>query len=182
MLTAQVAQAKRDLEEAKLSVKQAKPEDRKTAEAYVERVTENIKRLEDLAKKKDYTAQEEAWKSQQAYALDAYRMLTNRQLCLNCHQVGNLEASNPEFQRGPPLALAADRLRPDWTLRWIAMPQRFLPYQSVMPTYFLKNEPKYQDLFVGSSLEQATAVRDILMNFRKVAELPTSPAAPGGGK
>jgi hypothetical protein len=43
-----------------------------------------------------------------------------------------------------------------------------------------------QELFAGDPLEQATAMRDLLLNFRKVADMPvirTIPRpAPEGGK
>jgi len=87
---------------------------------------------------------------------------------LNCHQIGKLPAG--QALGGPPLNLAEERLRPDWTMRWIANPQRFMTYKSIMPMNFPKSQavpPEQKSLFVGSQLDRVTAARDLLMNFRK---------------
>ena len=83
-----------------------------------------------------------------------------------------------EQVQGPSLALTADRLRPEWTRRWIAMPQRFMHYKTVMPQNFPANvKPNpYPESFVGSennfSEEQIRAVRDFLMIYPQVADWP----------
>ncbi len=185
MLADQVAEQEATVAEARKALAAAKDADKATAQGFLDLATKRLKEIQDQAKKEDYKAQEQEWEAHGAYARDGYKLITNRLLCLNCHQVGNLEASNPEIQRGPPLALAQDRLRPGWVERWVANPQRFLTYPSVMPQYFLPAEPKFQELFLGSSLEQIEAARDVLMNFRKVAEMPairTRPAPQPGGK
>ena len=77
---------------------------------------------------------------------------------------------------GPPLELAAERLRPDWMQRWIASPQRLLIYpdgQHPMPANFKSNDPPWPE-FAGSMLQQATAIRDVLVNYPKVADLPVN--------
>jgi mono/diheme cytochrome c family protein len=107
------------------------------------------------------------------YSTDAYRLLANYELCLNCHQVGSLE---PKTLLGPSLMLSPERLRPDWTQRWIASPQRLLIYPAgnhTMPQNFPRDNPQqYQDKFMGDSLQKATAVRDILMILPRVVDLP----------
>jgi hypothetical protein len=96
-----------------------------------------------------------------------------------------------EQVQGPSLALTADRLRPEWTRRWIAMPQRFLHYKTVMPQNFPANATSnpYADSFIGSEKnfpdEQIRAVRDFLMIYPQVAEWPalkyrSAPGATGG--
>lgn len=90
---------------------------------------------------------------------DAYGLLTvkpPRTICLNCHQVGNQAIE----RLGPRLDLAPERLRPDWTERWIASPGRLLIYPSgphTMPQAFPANRPQYQDLFEGLSLAELPA-------------------------
>ena len=57
------------------------------------------------------------------------------------------------------LTLTADRLRPEWTLRWTSSPQRLLVYpngQHPMPQMFLANKIEYQNLFAGTPIEQFT--------------------------
>jgi cytochrome c peroxidase len=187
-LKQEVKNAQRDVDRLK---KGTDAEKLKTAQDYLERVTEELK-AHRQTNKTAYAKQQQAnWEAREVYPVDGYRLLTNRETCLKCHQVGNLEASQAESQRGPPLHLVQDRLRADWVLRWVANPQRFLTYTSIMPQYFpapkAGEAPPYQDLFVGSPFEQATAVRDVLMNFRKVADMPANrsgsgaPPAPAGG-
>ncbi|MBI1831602.1 MAG: c-type cytochrome, partial [Planctomycetes bacterium] len=116
--------------------------------------------------------QRKKWETQEAYAVDAYRLLTSRETCTRCHQVGNLSAIEQVLQ-GPPLALAADRLRPDWIERWVNKPHRFVPYTS-MTTYFSRTKDQHQTQFAGSADDQIRAVRDALMNFPRVSALPAN--------
>jgi cbb3-type cytochrome oxidase cytochrome c subunit len=119
-------------------------------------------------------AQEKGWKESEAYAADAWRLVLNRKLCLQCHEIGGLRAGNLQTQ-GPPLALASQRLRPDWTYRWIASPSHFAPYAgSPMPPYFPANSlgKEYHHLFKGTGPEQVRAARDVLMNYPRVSALP----------
>jgi cbb3-type cytochrome oxidase cytochrome c subunit len=117
--------------------------------------------------------QQERWEQSEAYVSDAYRLLVSRELCTKCHQVGSFAPSEP-VKIGPPLALAQDRLRPDWIERWVNKPHRFVPYNSVMPAYFNKNTPQYQALHAGPAAEQLQALRDALSNFRGISALPTN--------
>ena len=124
----------------------------------------------------------------EAYVVDAFKLVTNPNLCTKCHQVGTMPV---EQVQGPSLALSADRLRPDWTLKWIACPQRLLHYKTVMPQNFPANAPSnpYADSFIGSEKnfteEQIRAVRDFLMLYPQVADWPvlklrTAPGTTGG--
>src|SRR5262249_53699831 len=102
-------------------------------------------------------------KSPDAFAVDAYHLLVAGRsgACLECHNVGHLEAKPTPF--GPPLDIGYDRLRPEWMERWLANPQRLLTYQSWMP----KNYPavpsldqvKDLNLYPGMPLAQITALR-----------------------
>jgi cbb3-type cytochrome oxidase cytochrome c subunit len=125
-------------------------------------------------------------KPDDAYALGGYKLLLNKDSCLKCHSVGTLQAEGP---LGPNLMLSADRLRPEWTLEWLANPKRLFSYQTLMPQNFAKDAVEWQDSFAGSPLDQARAARDVLMDLPRIAELPEvrklQPAAPapaGGGK
>jgi hypothetical protein len=118
--------------------------------------------------------QQAAWKDHGAYVTDAYKLLANRDLCLGCHQIGSQDASKPPEEQGPPLHIAFERLRPGWSERWIANPQRYLTYPSIMPQNFPANKRDYQDLFVGSAFEQVSAIRDVMLAYPRVADLPLS--------
>jgi hypothetical protein len=146
-----------------------------------------ITALEAQIKKKDFSSYRQSWESTEAYAEDGLRLLTNKELCLKCHSVGKLEA---EGAQGPNLMLSAERLRPGWTEQWISNPRRLFTYSPVMPQNF-PNEPDslkwgYQQLFVGSPIQQARATRDVLMDLPRLADhfgnRPNSPTGAGGGK
>jgi cytochrome c2 len=116
------------------------------------------------------------WEREDAYWTDGFRLVANSNICLSCHQVGSFPAAKPKNEQGPPLALAAERLRPEWMKRWIANPQRFLVYPSAMPQNFPadKTGEDWYAYFYGTSLEQATAARDVLLNLPRVADLPVN--------
>ncbi|HXG11553.1 MAG TPA: c-type cytochrome [Gemmataceae bacterium] len=118
------------------------------------------------------------WQDRQVYASDAFRLLV-RGPCLACHQAGGLGVA----AKGPPLDLSAERLRPEWTERWLANPRRLITYQTPMPQNFPRNQKEYQDLFKGTSREQVKALADLLMDLPKQAALPANRyylTSPGG--
>jgi mono/diheme cytochrome c family protein len=179
----QVAQAEAAVQKAKeIEAKEADPAKKKLAEGARRRAEQQLAELKDKAAY-EKTARAE-WETRQSYANDAYRLLASYDRCLNCHVVGPQLPTQPI---GPALELAAARLRSDYTQRWIASPQRLLVYPDgahPMPTNFAKDVPPYPD-FAGTMLEQATAVRDVLIDYPKVAELPVNRnyrSAPGENK
>lgn len=125
--------------------------------------------LEKSLPKLDIETQLPAW----AYAADSYRLLTSRDLCLKCHQIGSVTASE-QLKQGPPLSLASQRLRPNWIEHWVDKPQRFVHYDSLMPQYFNKNKAEFQHLYAGTALEQIEALRDVLANYPRIADLPVN--------
>jgi mono/diheme cytochrome c family protein len=127
------------------------------------------KRLAELRKR---------WEEEEAYAHDAYRLLTVKPSpCLGCHDVGRVKA---EEQKGPNLALSAQRLRPEWTRQWIANPKRLFTYDTIMPQNF-PHKPRadwdWQTLFVGSPEDQIRAARDALMDLQRLADMQAAPGA-----
>jgi hypothetical protein len=131
-----------------------------------------VKRLQGLVEKNKVEDQQRAWEEKEAYVTDGYRLLANTQLCLKCHQVGNLRPGEG-VKEGPALSEAFNRLRPGWTRRWISDPVRL--HDTVMPVNFPAGAPpQFQQWFVGSSLDQATAVRDVLMAYPRAAGLPAN--------
>jgi mono/diheme cytochrome c family protein len=164
---------------------------RKDAEDALTVLKKEVAQLKDKAaqdKIKDnlFQTQLRRWETDEAYATDAYRMLANyNNACLGCHSIGGLKAKNPDNQQGPPLDLSWQRLRPGWTQRWTANPERMISYPTPMPAN-LKNGDTPWPEFAGNTFEQVTALRDILMFYPKVQEMPTArfvrPASPGGTK
>lgn len=143
----------------------------------------------DAGKKEFIEAQRKRWEEQEAYAVDAYRLTANYAICLNCHQVGNVP---PKQAQGPDLNITAERLRPEWTLRWIASPDRLITYPTPMPQNFPADKMPWPEFVTAADgragmLEQMRAVRDILMILPKVADLPANrhyrpPVASEGAK
>ena len=89
--------------------------------------------------------------------------------------------------QGPRLDLVYKRLRPDYTLGWIADPKRILPY-TAMPVNIPPDKPVSETLYHGTSLEQVNGVVDLLMNYDRFMEDRTSikpmvkPAPPAAGR
>jgi mono/diheme cytochrome c family protein len=172
----QLASVELALKEAKEAEAQEKDKDKKKGEA------DNVKALEaHLAALRNRDAfiqsEQKQWEEHGAYASDGFRLLASYDRCLNCHQVGALAPKQPI---GPPLDLAAERLRPDWLLRWIGNPQRLLIYpdgSNPMPQNFpskqIGNMTQAMD-FAGTPLEQVTAVRDVLIDYPKVSSMPAN--------
>src|SRR5262249_26328934 len=129
---AQVKDLKEKVKTAQDRIKTAKQEEL----AGVKEAAQALQRDLDTLMKKGTQALQSQWEEKEAYITDAYRLVANDNLCLACHQVSNLE---PKQRQGPSLNLAWERLRPEWTQRWIASPQRFLTYTTPMPQNFPKD-------------------------------------------
>jgi cytochrome c2 len=184
LLNAEAEQAKTRLAAAKKDLADAKTDDEKKAkQKEIDDLTAAVKALDERVQKKDFAALTDAWKSSDAYAADAYRIVANKTLCLNCHNLGKLHIDGP---KGPNLDLAWERLRPEWTQMWISNPERLFAYSPTMPQNFGRDSVKYQEYFVGDSRDQARAARDLLMDLPRLADLPanraTHAAVEGGAK
>ncbi len=58
---------------------------KKLKQAELTTLEANLKTMSDQLAKNDFTALRDRWKREDAYATDAYRLLTNKELCLKCH-------------------------------------------------------------------------------------------------
>lgn len=183
ILDARIAEQKVVVEQSKASVASAKdPAGRKDAETLLASRQKTLDELQNEAKQKKgpfLDAERQQWMASEIYATDAYRMLGNYNTpCLGCHQVGSMLAKNPKHEQGPALDLTWERLRPEWTLRWIANPDRLLSYPTPMPQNFPRDKVDAKGFsanypeFLGKPEHQVMAIRDILMNLPKVADMP----------
>lgn len=144
---------------------------KKDAERLYEGWKQEEERLAKAVKSHSLEEQRKTWETQEAYTTDAFKLLANKQLCLQCHQVGPI-LNNNQIQ-GPPLNLAHARLRPGWLERWIATPQKFLTYASSMPNNFPADKVgQFSEWFAGTPLEQVSAVRDLLMIYPRAQAMP----------
>jgi hypothetical protein len=184
---AKTAADKTKAEEALKAAKTAREGAEKSRTA-IDKELETLKKQvadKDLFSSKEFEAFFEQWKESQAYASDAYRLVTDsRSICMTCHSAGDARSAN---EQGPDLALAFERLRPRWTGQWIAVPNRMLSYPPHMPPNFPNDIPVPPSLslgFVGSPREHALGARDMLMNLPSIANLPVNRyrLAPKGGK
>jgi cytochrome c2 len=177
-----LTESERKLSAAEGQVNSAKDADvKKTAEQNRDALKTEVDALKQQVDKKDVSELRKEWEDSGVYLADGFRLLTNgASPCLGCHAVGDIR---PKETKGPNLELAFERLRPGWTERWLANPPRMMQ-PTIMPQNFPRNEKNYTETFDGSSLEQLTAVRDVLMNFPKVANRPEnrySRSGSGGG-
>src|SRR5262249_13675415 len=125
-MTAQYEEGVRQLlDEAKRQAKEAK--DKAPWEARVKAIESFLAQKNDPAK---------LGKVKDLYSLSAYKLLTHKDLCLQCHPIGPV---NFPGAKGPNLALAAERLRPEWIEEWVAHPTRLFPYLPTMPQNFPNN-------------------------------------------
>jgi mono/diheme cytochrome c family protein len=184
MTNDRLADAQVRLKRAKDAVEEAKKggQPTETADKQVAAINAEIKVLQQAADTNDFKALRAEWEQKQAYITDAFKLVANDQLCLQCHQLGSIAAKE---QQGPQLAYAADRLRPDWLKFWLTNPQRFLHYKTIMPLNFKKDSKENEAMFIGSeqlwSLDQIKAVRDFLMIFPQVADWPILKDRPATG-
>jgi cbb3-type cytochrome oxidase cytochrome c subunit len=184
----QVEAVKKELEAQRDELKKAvdmenDAEAKKQRQEELKAVEGRLAKVSEQVNKGDFSGPRDKWKQEDAYAVDAYRLLTNKEICMKCHSIGRLRI---EGEIGPNLELVAERLRPEWTMHWIANPNRLFTYSTQMPQNFPGDKIQWQESFQGSSLDQVKAVRDALMDLQRLADMPANRsqrvAAPGGGK
>jgi mono/diheme cytochrome c family protein len=180
-----IAQGDARLKTAKADVETAKKANQDTgpAQKVVDSIESDLRKWRAAQDTKDFKDLRREWEQQQAYVTDAFKLVANQELCLQCHQVGQVIAKE---QQGPQLGLTAERLRPDWVERWLANPQRFLNYKTIMPQNFKADKKENEAAFIGSdgpnfSKDQIKAVRDFLMIFPQVADWPVLKDRPAAG-
>ncbi len=81
--------------------------------------------------------------------------------CFSCHQQGDKKPEGPESGWAPDLALAHERLNPDWILQWIANPPAIQP-GTKMPSFYPGGP---DDILGGKQDEQIRALRDYIFWF-----------------
>ena len=80
--------------------------------------------------------------------------------CTTCHiEAGRTPAGSPD-RWAPDFALAAERLKPQWIIDWIADPQALLP-GTRMPTFYPQATPR--QILDGDADHQIRVLRDYLL-------------------
>ncbi len=81
--------------------------------------------------------------------------------CFSCHQQGDKKPEGPPSGWAPDLALAHQRLNPDWILKWIANPSALQP-GTKMPSFYPGGP---DDILKGNQDDQIRAIRDYIFWF-----------------
>src|SRR5262249_10528587 len=149
--------------------------DKEVAKKMKEAADAEAKTWKDKADKKDIADLVKQWEDKEAYLADASRAVANGNICLACHKAGGVEGKE---NKGPVLDGAGDRLRPEFTRRWITNPTRYLHYNSIMPINFKATAKENQDAFIGTSADQIRAARDYLMLYPQIRDWPILKARP----
>jgi mono/diheme cytochrome c family protein len=86
--------------------------------------------------------------------------------CFSCHVRGTQNPEGPPDSWAPNLAMAAERLYPEWILEWIHDPQKLLP-GTKMPTFYADpdNPDGPQDILNGDDELQMRALRDYVISI-----------------
>jgi len=87
--------------------------------------------------------------------------------CFSCHQQGERKPEGPQEGWAPDLAMAAERLNPDWIVQWIRDPQA-LQEGTRMPSFYDFNDPTPDgpdDVLGGDDGKQVEALRDYLLTL-----------------
>jgi mono/diheme cytochrome c family protein/cbb3-type cytochrome oxidase cytochrome c subunit len=171
------------LKAAEATLSKAKTNDEKMLAVKArDAIARDLKTINEDVANKSFATYKRQWEHSQAYPIDAFRLVAGdgASVCLTCHKVGRIE---PKEWQGPDLSQAWQRLRPQWTERWIANPDRFLTYQSKMPMNFktnlsAKEQQTYDAYFLGKPLQDVTAARDFLMMYPRIVDLPAVRAWP----
>ncbi|MBN1910636.1 MAG: c-type cytochrome [Pirellulales bacterium] len=120
---------------------------------------------------------------------DAMRiLLDSKTFCAKCHVIGDYQpGGDVTTTLGPNLEAAGRRLQPDYIRRWLAHPQKLLPYTGMPVNFPPTGDPLGQDLFKGASQEQIDALVDLLTHYeqyrinqmplRRLMEKATGPGA-----
>ena len=103
------------LKAAEATLQNAKtPDDKTRAEKARDAIAKDLKTIKEELDKKDFATYRRQWEDNQAYAIDAFRLVAGdgKSVCLACHKVGRIE---PKDWQGPDLGMAWQRLRPEWS-------------------------------------------------------------------
>jgi mono/diheme cytochrome c family protein len=96
-------------------------------------------------------------------SIEAGKLLTSKEYfdCFSCHQRGAQKPQGPPEGWAPDLALAAQRLNPDWIVDWIRDPQKMMP-GTKMPSFYPGGPP---DVLGGDDEAQIRALRDYIVSL-----------------
>jgi len=95
--------------------------------------------------------------------------------CFSCHQRGAEKPQGPPEGWAPDLAMAHERLNPEWIVKWIHDPQKVMP-GTKMPSFYPGGPP---DVLGGDDDAQIRALRDYIISIGLPAPSPQQIAGVG---
>jgi mono/diheme cytochrome c family protein len=97
--------------------------------------------------------------------------------CFSCHVRGTQMPEGPPDGWAPNLAMASERLYPEWILEWLHDPQKLLP-GTKMPSFYADpdNPDGPQDILNGDDELQMKALRDYVISIGLPPAKPTQVA------
>jgi mono/diheme cytochrome c family protein len=106
--------------------------------------------------------------------LDAAKTLVSKDYfnCFSCHQQGDKKPEGPVEGWAPDLALARQRLNPNWLIKWLKDPQKVQP-GTKMPSFYPGGP---DDVLGGKEDRQIEALRDYIMTLGRAQASGASPA------
>lgn len=84
--------------------------------------------------------------------------------CFSCHQQGSKKPEGPPDGWAPDLAMAKERLDPNWIAAWIRDPQALMP-NTRMPSFYPDSYPP--NVLDGDPEKQITALRNYLLSLEQ---------------
>lgn len=87
--------------------------------------------------------------------------------CYSCHQQGDKKPEGPQEGWAPDLAMAKQRLNPDWIVQWLRNPQMLQP-GTKMPSFYNFDDDQPdgpEDVLGGNDEKQVEALRDYIMTL-----------------
>ena len=112
--------------------------------------------------------------------LEAARQLTSPEYfnCFSCHVQGGKNPEGPPEGWAPDLAMARQRLNPNWILKWLKDPQKIQP-GTKMPSFY----PGGPDNILGGNDDrQIEALRDYLLTLGRATPAPAAAVAANTAK
>jgi mono/diheme cytochrome c family protein len=98
--------------------------------------------------------------------------------CFSCHQRGADKPQGPPEGWAPDLAMAHERLNPEWIVKWIHDPQKVMP-GTKMPSFYPGGPP---DILDGNEDAQIRALRDYIISIGLPAPSPQQIAGVGAAR
>lgn len=89
--------------------------------------------------------------------------------CFSCHQQGSKKPEGPPDGWAPDLALARQRLNPEWVSKWLQDASKLMP-NTKMPSFYPTPDPDGpSDILDGDDAKQITAIRNYVMSLGRRA-------------